>query len=249
MDIMSVLDRINSRKVEVRHMSRACIPVSQRGSDPTPHGRLRVQVWHNYSFDRHILQRRGLGIPAAQLDELGLDPDSLSLSLAGFAGDTMHMARLHDAARKGTKNYSLASLTSDKSVMCSPDRSVLSRSKVSMKELFSKPKISKSGKPSASLKELPPIHELQVCDGISFGKVEQPMLTVPRAPGKREVLASLLWNPMSLSVCMSWLAGWLAVCLCVWVWRALCMVRVGVACSGMMTKKLLNHTELHREGC
>lgn len=121
-----------------------------------------MQVWHNYGFDKHILQRRGLGIPEPQLRQHGKDPEQLSLSLGGFAGDTMHMARLHDAARKGTKTYSLASLTSDKTVMCAPDRSVLTRSKISLKELFARPKISKSGKPSASLKELPPIHELQV---------------------------------------------------------------------------------------
>jgi DNA polymerase I len=121
-----------------------------------------VQVWHNYSFDMHILQRRGLGIDEALLRERGHDPDALSLKLAGFAADTMHMARLHDAGRKGAKTYSLASLTSDKAVMCSPDRSVLARSKVSMKELFSVPKVTKSGKLSASLKELPAIHAIQV---------------------------------------------------------------------------------------
>ena len=74
----------------------------------------------------------------------------------------MHMARLHDAIRKGTKSYSLASLTSDKTVMSSPGRSVLARSKVSLKEIFSVPKVTKTGKLSASLKELPPIHEIQV---------------------------------------------------------------------------------------
>lgn len=121
-----------------------------------------MQVWHNYGFDKHILQRQGFGIAEARLRELGHEAAKISLSLAGFAGDTMHMARLHDAARKGTKTYSLASLTSDKSVMCSPDRSVLTRSKISLKELFSRPKMSKSGKLSSSLKELPPIHEVQV---------------------------------------------------------------------------------------
>lgn len=74
----------------------------------------------------------------------------------------MHMARLHDAIRKGTKSYSLASLTSDKAVMSSPGRSVLARSKVSLKEIFAVPKVTKTGKISASLKELPPIHEIQV---------------------------------------------------------------------------------------
>lgn len=125
------------------------------------HARWTVQVWHNYSFDMHILQRRGLGIEERLLRERGKDPEALSLKLGGFAGDTMHMARLHDAGRKGAKTYSLASLSSDKAVMCSMDRSVLSRSKVSIKELFAVPKLTKSGKPSASMKELPAIHEIQ----------------------------------------------------------------------------------------
>lgn len=130
-----------------------------------------MQVWHNYGFDKHILQRVGFGIPQARLHELGHAAAELTLSVDGFAGDTMHMARLHDAARKGTKTYSLASLTSDKTVMCTPDRSVLTRSKISMKELFSRPKMSKSGKPSASLKELPPIHEIQVCPPLLSGRI------------------------------------------------------------------------------
>lgn len=48
------------------------------------------KVWHNYSFDRHVMA--GLGIECK-----------------GFAGDTMHMARLWDSGR--FKGYGLASLT------------------------------------------------------------------------------------------------------------------------------------------
>lgn len=50
------------------------------------------KVWHNYSFDRHVLGNMGV-------------------HCQGFAGDTMHMARLWDSSRRGTKSYSLASLT------------------------------------------------------------------------------------------------------------------------------------------
>ena len=50
------------------------------------------KVWHNYSFDRHVMA-------------------NMDIHCRGFAGDTMHMARLLDSSRKGTKNYSLADLT------------------------------------------------------------------------------------------------------------------------------------------
>ena len=50
-----------------------------------------AKVWHNYSFDRHVLQ-------------------NMHITAAGFAGDTMHMARLWDSSRKG-KGYSLESLS------------------------------------------------------------------------------------------------------------------------------------------
>lgn len=51
------------------------------------------KVWHNYSFDRHVLERLGY-------------------SMAGFAADTMHMARLWDSSRVGAKGgYSLETLS------------------------------------------------------------------------------------------------------------------------------------------
>lgn len=51
------------------------------------------KVWHNFSFDRHIIERAGL-------------------RHAGFEADTMHMARLWDSSRSGKLNYSLESLSS-----------------------------------------------------------------------------------------------------------------------------------------
>ena len=50
------------------------------------------KVWHNYSFDRHVLRNHGI-------------------DCAGFAADTMHMARLWDSSRQGKGSYSLEGLT------------------------------------------------------------------------------------------------------------------------------------------
>jgi DNA polymerase-1 len=56
------------------------------------------KVWHNYGFDRHVLFNEGI-------------------DCQGFAGDTMHMARLWDTSRDkasgGGKGYSLESLSKD----------------------------------------------------------------------------------------------------------------------------------------
>ncbi|PXF42329.1 DNA polymerase I A, chloroplastic/mitochondrial [Gracilariopsis chorda] len=50
--------------------------------------RATQKVWHNYSFDRHVLANHGI-------------------ALRGFAGDTMHMARLADSS---LRKYSLQEL-------------------------------------------------------------------------------------------------------------------------------------------
>jgi DNA polymerase-1 len=70
------------------------------------------KVWHNYGFDRHVVE-------------------NMQLQMSGFGGDTMHMARLYDSARlrtHGGDGYSLEAL----------GRDLLSdgRAKVSMKTLF-----------------------------------------------------------------------------------------------------------------
>lgn len=55
-------------------------------------------MWHNYSFDSHIIRNYGI-------------------KLTGFHADTMHMARLWDSNRKVNGGYSLEALTSNKEVM------------------------------------------------------------------------------------------------------------------------------------
>mmetsp|Transcript_3784 Transcript_3784/g.4888 ORF Transcript_3784/g.4888 Transcript_3784/m.4888 type:complete len:1000 (+) Transcript_3784:3-3002(+) len=95
------------------------------------------KVWHNYGFDRHVLYNMGI-------------------NCKGFAGDTMHMARLWDASRDkkaaGGAGYSLESLTEDFNK---------ERIKKPMKELFGVPKKLKSGQPS-KVKEVPDIRTLQM---------------------------------------------------------------------------------------
>ena len=91
-----------------------------------------AKVWHNYSFDRHVLERRGF-------------------RLRGFAADTMHMARLWDSSRAGRGGYSLEALSSDAALMGegrlgdenAADTPV--RGKVSMKALFGKPNVKADG--------------------------------------------------------------------------------------------------------
>lgn len=77
------------------------------------------KVWHNYSFDRHVLYNHNIDVH-------------------GLAGDTMHMARLWDSSRSrqgdGGKGYSLAALTEDL---------VPASKKISMKQLFAKPVLKK----------------------------------------------------------------------------------------------------------
>jgi hypothetical protein len=46
----------------------------------------RYKVWHNYGFDRHVMMNEGI-------------------DCKGFAGDTMHMARLWDTSRDKSKYF------------------------------------------------------------------------------------------------------------------------------------------------
>ncbi|GFR52186.1 hypothetical protein Agub_g14723 [Astrephomene gubernaculifera] len=56
------------------------------------------KVWHNYGFDRHVMENMGV-------------------CCRGFGGDTLHMARLADASRSGRRTYGLDNLTADKDIM------------------------------------------------------------------------------------------------------------------------------------
>eukprot|EP00887_Chlorella_sp_A99_P005000 scaffold4.g5000.t1 len=112
-----------------------------------------VLVWHNYSFDRHVLERMGL-------------------RMRGFGADTMHMARLWDSSRIGRGGYSLEALSSDPGLMGDGTEAGADaiRGKVSMKKLFGRPNIKADGTPGkargrrrrgARLMILPAVEELQ----------------------------------------------------------------------------------------
>ena len=107
------------------------------------------KVWHNYGFDRHVIENHG------------------GIKLAGFAADTMHMARLWNSNRKLEGGYSLEALSSDAKVMSdagemySEAGEELIRSKRGMKKIFGKPKLKKDGTPGKTV-ILPPIDEIQV---------------------------------------------------------------------------------------
>jgi len=72
------------------------------------------KIWHNYSFDRHVIYNHGINVQ-------------------GLGGDTMHMARLWNTARFQNGGYSLEALSAD----------LMQRRKKPMKELFGIPKLKK----------------------------------------------------------------------------------------------------------
>ncbi|XP_042444014.1 DNA polymerase I A, chloroplastic-like [Zingiber officinale] len=103
-----------------------------------------TSVWHNYSFDSHIIGNNGI-------------------KLAGFHVDTMHLAQLFDSSRTTDEGYSLEALTSDPKIMSqgnSDDDVELISGKMSMKSIFGKKKLKKDGT-EGKIITLPPVDILQ----------------------------------------------------------------------------------------
>lgn len=102
------------------------------------------KVWHNYSFDSHVIENYGI-------------------RLSGFHADTMHLARLWDSSRKTDGGYSLEGLTNDPKVMCTKQLSPVvdfNIGKISMKSIFGKKKVKKDGS-EGKMVSIAPIEELQ----------------------------------------------------------------------------------------
>ncbi|KAH0879221.1 hypothetical protein HID58_066615 [Brassica napus] len=101
------------------------------------------KVWHNYSFDSHIIRNHGI-------------------ELSGFHADTMHMARLWDSARRTEGGYSLEALTSDPRVLGATQTKEEADflGKISMKTIFGKRKLKKDGT-EGKIIVIPPVQELQ----------------------------------------------------------------------------------------
>ncbi|CAN8268931.1 unnamed protein product [Cochlearia groenlandica] len=104
------------------------------------------KVWHNYSFDNHIIRNYGI-------------------KLSGFHGDTMHMARLWDSSRMTLGGYSLEALTSDPRVLGGTETKDEAElfGKISMKKIFGKGKPKKDGS-EGKVVIIPPVEELQKDD-------------------------------------------------------------------------------------
>ncbi|KAK6132910.1 hypothetical protein DH2020_033346 [Rehmannia glutinosa] len=102
-----------------------------------------TEVWHNYSFDNHVIENYGIKV-------------------SGFYADTMHMARLWNSARRTEGGYSLEALTGDSAIMSDaksgPGETVTG--KVSMKNIFGRKKLKKDGS-EGKLITIPPVEELQ----------------------------------------------------------------------------------------
>ncbi|KAK4420752.1 DNA polymerase I A, chloroplastic/mitochondrial [Sesamum alatum] len=101
------------------------------------------KVWHNYSFDNHVIENYGIKV-------------------SGFYADTMHMARLWNSARRTEGGYSLEALTGDSQVMSDAKRGPGEKviGKVSMKNIFGRKKLKKDGS-EGKLITIPPVEELQ----------------------------------------------------------------------------------------
>ncbi|KAK4383406.1 DNA polymerase I A, chloroplastic/mitochondrial [Sesamum angolense] len=101
------------------------------------------KVWHNYSFDNHVIENYGL-------------------KLSGFYADTMHMARLWNSSRRTEGGYSLEALTGDSQIMSDANRGPGEKviGKVSMKNIFGRKKLKKDGS-EGKLITIPPVEELQ----------------------------------------------------------------------------------------
>ncbi|GAB2284669.1 hypothetical protein Dimus_019121 [Dionaea muscipula] len=98
------------------------------------------KVWHNYSFDNHVIENYGI-------------------TVSGFYADTMHMARLWDSSRRLEGGYSLEALTASQRVMSRDNLSANGKprskdklqqakdmiSKVSYKTIFRHRKVKKDG--------------------------------------------------------------------------------------------------------
>ena len=126
-----------------------------------------LKVWHNIGFDRHQFYNHGINVK-------------------GFAGDTMHMARLWDSSRRF---YSLETLSAELLEDCVP--------KVGMKKRFGQPNRLSDGSVGKDV-VLPPLEDLQrdsetVVDWIDYSTLDAEATFKLYHFLKRE-LQSIVWH-------------------------------------------------------
>ncbi|XP_062192377.1 DNA polymerase I A, chloroplastic-like isoform X2 [Phragmites australis] len=99
------------------------------------------KVWHNYSFDSHVIENHGIKVD-------------------GFHADTMHLARLWDSSRRTDGGYSLEGLTNDHRVMDAVPKDLPYAGKTSMKTIFGRKKVRKDGS-EGKIISIEPVEKLQ----------------------------------------------------------------------------------------
>ncbi|CAL4898351.1 unnamed protein product [Urochloa decumbens] len=99
------------------------------------------KVWHNYSFDSHVIENYGIKV-------------------SGFHADTRHLARLWDSSRRLDGGYSLEGLTNDHRVMGVVPKELQNVGKGSMKTIFGRKKIKKDGS-EGKITAIAPVEILQ----------------------------------------------------------------------------------------
>ncbi|CAI9773443.1 unnamed protein product [Fraxinus pennsylvanica] len=136
------------------------------------------KVWHNYSFDNHIVENYGLKV-------------------SGFFADTMHMARLWNSSRRTEGGYSLEALTGDPFVMSNAKLRLGEEmiGKVSMKTIFGRKKLKKDGS-EGKIMVIPPVEELQRVERklwICYSALDS-MSTLKLYESLRSKLSKMPWN-------------------------------------------------------
>jgi DNA polymerase-1 len=109
-------------------------------------GKDYLKAWHNVGFDRHVFFNHNIDVQ-------------------GFAGDTMHIARLWDASRRF---YSLAALSDELLTNCTP--------KIGMKQRFGRRNTLMDGTEGKEL-ILPPLEAIQrdpetIADWIDYSTLD-----------------------------------------------------------------------------
>lgn len=137
------------------------------------------KVWHNYSFDTHVIENYGLKV-------------------SGFHADTMHMARLWDSSRRLMGGYSLEALTGARDIMSevklAPGEELIG--KVSMKAIFGRRKLKKDGS-AGKVINIPPVDELQRVDRkpwICYSALDSAS-TLKLYEGLKRKLSGTAWKP------------------------------------------------------
>ncbi|PNT66686.1 hypothetical protein BRADI_3g15620v3 [Brachypodium distachyon] len=99
------------------------------------------KVWHNYSFDSHVIE-------------------NCRIKVDGFHADTRHLARLWNSNRKTDGGYSLEGLSNDHRVMTDVPKDLSEIGKASKKTIFGKKKIRKDGA-EGKIVNVEPVEKLQ----------------------------------------------------------------------------------------